>query len=282
MLSAARRLASRQAVGGVLAVVGGSAAFVVNSAPTAVKCSDMDPPHPPRYPLWVKSIFHSCDIPSVRRGYEVYRQVCATCHSMKQLHFRHLVNQVLPEKRMKQIASGYDVTDGPNDEGEMFQRPGILTDAFPAPYPNDEAARYANNAALPPDLSVFTSAHHEGTDYIIALLLGYREPPAGFKQPAGLYYNPYFPGSLIAMPPPLHSDGLVEYEDGTPCTRSQMAVDITNFICWATEPTHDERKLLGLKAMSACMLGSVICGVWYRSYWITFKTRRIDFTKAVM
>jgi ubiquinol-cytochrome c reductase cytochrome c1 subunit len=201
---------------------------------------------------------------------------------MKQLHFRHLVNQVLPEKRMKQIASGFDVTDGPNDEGEMFTRPGILTDAFPSPYPNEEAARYANGGALPPDLSVYTSAKHEGLDYILALLLGYRDPPAGIPVRNGLYYNTYYPGGLIAMPPPLHADGLVDYEDKTPSTRSQMAVDVVNFMCWASEPTHDERKLLGLKAMSACMVAGITCGTWYRSFWIGYKTRRIDFTKAVM
>lgn len=257
-----------------------AAPFAVSQAPS--KCDDKDAPHPPRYPFWVKSIFHSHEIPSVRRGYEVYRQVCATCHSMKQLHFRHLVNQVYPEKRMKQIASSYDVVDGPNDEGEMFERPGILTDAFPSPYPNEETARYANGGALPPDLSVYTTAKHEGTDYIFALLNGYRDPPAGIECREGLYYNTYFPGGLIGMPPPLTTDGQVEYEDGTPATRTQMAKDVVNFLTWASEPTHDERKLLGLKALSACMCGVVVAGVWYRSYWITFKTRRIDFTKAVM
>eukprot|EP00928_Gymnodinium_smaydae_P044534 TRINITY_DN296_c0_g4_i1.p1 TRINITY_DN296_c0_g4~~TRINITY_DN296_c0_g4_i1.p1 ORF type:complete len:307 (-),score=68.27 TRINITY_DN296_c0_g4_i1:85-936(-) len=278
--AASRVLARPFAGAAVLGSAAGAAAFA--SASPVAKCEDKDPPHSPRYPFWVKSIFHAMDIPSVRRGYEVYRQVCATCHSMNQLHFRHLVNQVLPEKRMKQIAAGYDVTDGPNDEGEMFQRPGILTDAFPSPYPNEEAARYANGGALPPDLSVYTTAKHEGLDYIFALLISYRDPPAGFAQPQGLYYNPYFPGGLIAMPPPLTCDGQVEYEDGTPATRSQMAHDVVNFLCWASEPTHDERKLMGLKAMSACMLGSVLAGVWYRSYWIGYKTRRIDFAKAVM
>lgn len=222
------------------------------------------------------------DVPSARRGYEVYRQVCATCHSMQQLHFRHLVNQLYPEKRMKQIAASYDVTDGPNDEGEMFQRPGILTDAFPSPYPNQEAARYANGGALPPDLSVYTTAKHEGTDYIFALLMGYRDPPAGLPCRSGLYYNPYYHGGLIAMPPPLHSDGLVDYEDGTAATKTQMAKDVVCFLTWASEPTHDERKIMGLKAMSACMLGTILSGVWYRSYWIGFKTRRIDFVKPVM
>lgn len=264
---------------GGFAVAGAATAFAV---PRAVRCDDKDPPHPPRYAFWFKSIFHSIDIPSVRRGYEVYRQICATCHSMKQLHFRHLVNQVLPERRMKMIASSFDVIDGPNDEGEMFERPGILTDAFPSPYPNEETARFANGGALPPDLSVYTTAKHEGTDYIFALLISYREPPHGIQARQGLYYNPYFPGGLLAMPPPLTCDGQVEYEDGTPATRSQMAKDIVEFIVWASEPTHDERKLMGLKAMSACAIGAVLSGIWYRSFWISFKTRRIDFGKAVL
>jgi len=282
-MSATAAWLARPLAGATLGGAAATAGFLTGiSNPAVSRCEDKDPPHPPRYPFWFKSIFHSHDIPSVRRGYEVYRQVCATCHSMKQLHFRHLVNQVLPEKRMKQIASSYDVVDGPNDEGEMFTRPGILTDAFPSPYPNEEAARYANGGALPPDLSVYTTAKHEGVDYIFALLTGYRDPPAGFAVRAGLYYNPYYPGGLIAMPPPIHADGLVDYEDGTPSTRSQMAKDCVMFLTWASEPAHDERKLLGLKALSACMLGTAVVGVWYRSMWIGFKTRRIDFTKAVM
>lgn len=273
---------ARPLAGSVGLIGGGAAASLAFSPPPAARCEDKDPPHPPRYPFWIKSIFHAHEIPSVRRGYEVYRQVCATCHSMKQIHFRHLCNQVLPEKRMKEIAATFDVVDGPNDEGEMFTRPGILVDAFPSPYPNEEAARYANGGALPPDLSIYTTAKHEGLDYIMALLLGYRDPPAGVKEPPGLYYNAYFAGGLIAMPNPLHADGLVDYEDGTPCTKSQMAKDVVNFLCWASEPVHDERKLMGLKALSACVLGSMVMGVWYRAAWIGYKTRRIDFTKAVM
>merc|ERR1711935_243745 len=106
------------------------------------------------------------------------------------------------------MGASYDVVDGPNDEGEMFTRPAILVDAFPSPYPNEESARYANGGALPPDLSVYTTAKHEGVDYIFALLISYRDPPAGIECRDGLYYNPYFPGGLIGMPPPLHSDGL--------------------------------------------------------------------------
>jgi ubiquinol-cytochrome c reductase cytochrome c1 subunit len=244
-------------------------------------CSEKAEPQAYKYPFWFKSIFHGHDIPSVRRGYEVYRQVCATCHSMKQLHFRHLVNQVLPEKRMKQIAATYDVVDGPNDQGEMFTRPAILGDQFPNPYPNEEAARYANNGACPPDLSVYVTAKHEGTDYIMGLLLGYRDPPAGMELRAGLYYNPYFPGGAIGMPPPIQP-GALEYEDGTPATPSQMAKDVVQFLVWAAEPVHDERKLLIMKAWTAILFSCFVFGAYYRASWQGLKSRRIDFTKAVL
>lgn len=258
-------------------VFGGS---FVGVAGSAVYCSEKDPPHYPHYPWWFKSIFNSNDIPSVRRGYEVYRQVCSTCHSMNQLRFRHMSNQVYPEVRMKQIAASYDIMDPePNEEGEMFTRPGILTDGFPSPYPNEEAGRWANNGAYPPDLSVYATAKHDGADYIFALMNGYRDPPAGMELRTGLYYNTYYPGGAIAMPPPLEN-GAVEYEDGTPASVSQMAKDVTNFIVWASDPQHDERKLLGLKIFFACCAGSVLSGIWMRATFIGLKTRRIDFTKV--
>lgn len=247
---------------------------------TPVSCDGKDPPHPPYHAIWHKGWACGHDIPSVRRGYEVYRQVCSTCHSMKFKSFRQLTNQVYPEARVKQIASSYDVWDGPNEEGEMFQRPGILTDAFPLAYPNDEAAAYSNGGAIPPDLSIFTAARHEGVDYTYSLLTGYRDPPYGIHLRAGLYYNSYFPGGAISMPPPLTEDGQVDYEDKTPSTISQMALDVTNFLTWATEPTHDERKILGLKMVSAMCVGAVACGYWNRAYFIAYKTRRIDFTKV--
>jgi len=263
-------------------VLGAGACAAQFSGGSIANCEDKDPPHPPHYPFWNKSLLHSSDIPSVRRGYEVYRQVCATCHSMKMIQFRMLVNQVYPENRVKQIAASFDVVDGPDDQGEMFERPGLLTDAFPSPYPNEETARYANGGARPPDLSVITSSKHEGQDYIMALLMGYREPPAGMEVRDGLYYNPYFSGGLIGMPPPITTDGQIEYEDGTPATRSQMAKDVVEFLVWASEPAHDERKLLGLKALSANILGVALTGFWYRSYFINRKTRRIDFVKAAL
>jgi len=264
-----RVAAGRAATGGIAAGVGAK-----------VYCSEKDPPHHPPYPWWFQSIFHSHDIPSVRRGYEVYRQVCSTCHSMDQLRFRHLVNQVYPERRVKEIAASYDITDpDPNDEGESFTRPGILTDGFPSPYPNEEAARYANGGANPPDMSVYATAKHDGADFIMSLLTSYREPPCGVEVRPGTYYNTYFPGGIIGMPPPLEN-GLVEYEDGTPATVSQMAKDVSSFLVWASDPAHDERKMQGLKAFFACSLAILFCGIWQRSFWVGYKMRRVDFTKV--
>ena len=253
-----------------LGVIGGSA---------AVYCSEKDPPTPPMYPWWFKPLSHGYDIPSVRRGYEVYRQVCATCHSLEMMAYRRMVNTVYPERRVKEFAAMNDVTDGPDDKGEMYQRPGNLLDTFPSPYPNEQAARFANNGAYPPDLTVMAAAREGGADYMFSLLTGYREPPAGIKLRAGLYYNPYFPGGAISMPPPLQP-GQLEYEDGTAATVSQMAKDVTQFLCWTQDPMHDERKLLGLKVCSALLVWTAISAVWHRTMWVPLKTLRIDFTKT--
>eukprot|EP00920_Eleutheroschizon_duboscqi_P039854 GHVT01095569.1.p1 GENE.GHVT01095569.1~~GHVT01095569.1.p1 ORF type:complete len:325 (-),score=91.11 GHVT01095569.1:1436-2410(-) len=171
-------------------------------------CLEKEPPTPPHYPWYFRHLLHSHDVASVRRGYEVYRQVCASCHSMEHLQFRHLVGEVYPEARVKEIAASFDYTDGPNDQGEMFTRTGNLTDPLPSPYPNVETARYANGGAVPPDLSLITAARVHGPDYMMALLLGYTEPPAGVELRPGLYYNTYFPGHAIAMPPVKRSLGL--------------------------------------------------------------------------
>lgn len=247
-----------------------------------VQCEDKESPHWPYAPFWFKGMFCSHDVASVRRGYEVYRQVCAACHSMKWVKYRELVNQVYPEKRAKDIAKSFDVVDGPGDDGEMFERPGILTDSFPSPYPNDEAARYSNGGALPPDLSLYSCCKHDGADYIFHLLTGYRDPPFGIEAKAGVYYNTYMAGGFIAMPPPLTEDGQVEYEDGTPATVSQMAKDVCSFITWTTDPWHDERKAFGLKVIGMFTMGIACSGFIYRAAYAPIKTRRIDFTKVYL
>ena len=166
------------------------------------------------------------------------------------------------------------VTDGPDDTGEMFERPGKLSDKLPSPYANEEGARYANNGAYPPDLSLITKARHDGQNYVFSLLLGYRDAPAGISIREGLHYNPYFPGGAIAMPKML-VDGGVEYDDGTPATETQMAKDVTTFLAWAAEPEADERKLMGAKFMFAMTLVAVQAVYYKRWIWSPIKARKL-------
>ncbi|KAH9311836.1 hypothetical protein KI387_026871, partial [Taxus chinensis] len=196
----------------------------------------------PSYPWPHRGILSSYDHASIRRGQQVYQQVCASCHSMSLVTYRDLIGVAYTEEEAKSLAAEIEVVDGPNDEGEMFTRPGKTSDRFPNPYPNEQAARFANGGAYPPDLSLITKARHNGQNYVFALLTGYRDPPAGVSIREGLHYNPYFPGGAIAMPKMLN-DGAVEYEDGTPATESQMAKDVVTFLTWAAEPEMEERKL---------------------------------------
>lgn len=177
---------------------------------------------------------------------------------------------------MKKIAESYELIDGPNDQGEMFERPGKLSDVVPGPYANEEQARAANGGALPPDLSLMVKARHYGIDYIVALLTGYMEPPAGKVMLPGLHYNPYFPGGAIAMAKQLQ-DGQVEYEDGTPATEMQMAKDIAAFLAWTAEPEHDDRKQSGFQVMVALAVMVGITGFYKRWKWSIFKTRKISY-----
>lgn len=219
----------------------------------------------------------SYDYASVRRGFQVYRQVCASCHSIDKVAFRTLVGVTHTEEQIKNIAESYEVVDGPNDQGEMFERPGKLSDAFPGPYKNEEEARMANNGAYPPDLSLMVKARPGGIDYIVALLTGYVEPPAGKVMLPGLHYNPYFPGGAIAMGKQL-TDGQVEYEDGTPSTEMQMAKDVATFLAWAAEPEHDDRKKGGIQFLVGLGVAMVFAGFYRRFRWAPLKTRKISYT----
>ncbi|KAJ7556230.1 hypothetical protein O6H91_05G075400 [Diphasiastrum complanatum] len=196
----------------------------------------------PSYPWPHNGILSSYDHSSLRRGHQVYQQVCSACHSMSLVAYRDLIGVAYTEDEVKALAAEVEIEDGPNDEGEMYSRPGKPSDHFPKPYANEAAARFANGGAYPPDLSLITKARHNGQNYVFALLTGYRDPPAGVSVREGLHYNPYFPGGAIAMPKML-TDGGVEYEDGTPATESQMAKDVTTFLSWAAEPEMEERKL---------------------------------------
>jgi len=234
--------------------------------------------HSPHYPWEHQKMTKGLDMASVRRGYEVYKGVCAQCHSLKLVAFRNFVDQIATEDEAKEWAAEIEVEDGPDDEGNMFERPGKLSDYIPSPYANDNAARAANAGALPPDLSLITKARHGGEDYIFALLTGYRDSPAGINLREGLYYNPYFPGGAIGMPQPLF-DGMVDYEDETESSVSQMAKDVSTFLVWVAEPEYNERKKMGLNALFVLALAAIPTLYFKRMKWSVMKNRAIRFTK---
>jgi len=232
--------------------------------------------HPPAYPWSHASLLGSLDHASMRRGYFVYKQVCAACHSMNFMYYRNLVGTIMTEEEAKAEAEEAQVVDGPDDTGEMFERPGKLSDRFPKPYANEEAAKAANNGALPPDLSFITSARHGGEDYIFALLLGYCDPPAGMEIREGMHYNPFFPGGAVSMARSLYNE-TIEYDDGTPATASQLAKDVVTFLRWSAEPEHDDRKRMGIKMI---MIASVIVSIAFyykRHKWTVLKSRKLAF-----
>lgn len=193
--------------------------------------------------------FGTYDKASMQRGLQIYRNVCANCHSLKRIYFRNFEALGYTEAQIKNIAAEYTVmNEEPNEEGDMFERAAKPSDAFPSPFANDNAAKYANGGALPPDLSLITKARANGSNYLYALLTGYEEAPHGEELSSGQYWNKYFPGHKLSMAPPL-SDGLVGYEDGTPETVEQYARDITNFLTWAADPYMEERKRTGMKVI---------------------------------
>ncbi|KAI9094708.1 cytochrome C1 family-domain-containing protein [Phlyctochytrium arcticum] len=230
--------------------------------------------HAPHYPWEHQKPWKTFDHAALRRGFQVYKEVCSACHSMEYVHYRNLVGVTHTEAEAKELAAEYEYKDGPDDKGDMFMRPGKLTDTMPQPYPNEEAARAANGGAYPPDLSCIVRARHGEEDYIFSLLLGYCDAPAGINVREGLHYNPYFPGGAIAMARALY-DEVVDYEDGTPNNASQLAKDVTAFLAWASYPEQDERKKMGMKTLAICgtLLGFAIW--WKRFKWSYLKSRKI-------
>ena len=204
---------------------------------------------PPSLEWSFNGVFGTFDRGALRRGYQVYAEVCAGCHSVRLLYFRDLGQIGFGVDEVKKIAAEFEVHDGPNEDGEMFDRPARPEDRFQAPFANPQAARAANNGALPPDLSLITKARTDGVNYLHALLSGYRdEAPAGVEIAEGRAYNAFFPGGQIAMAPPL-SDEAVEYPDGTKATVDRMARDVVTFLAWAAEPKLEERKSMGIKVV---------------------------------
>jgi len=188
------------------------------------------------------------DKAAVQRGFKVYREVCSGCHSLRLLYYRDLIDIGFSEEEVKVIASDYTVIDGPNDEGEMFEREAKPSDHFVAPFANDQEARASNNGALPPDLSVITKARVNGVNHLYNLLLGYTEPPKNIEIAEGMYFNKWISGNQIAMAPPL-DDGYVDYDDGTENSLPQLAEDVVTFLVWSAEPELEVRKNLGIKVI---------------------------------
>ncbi len=192
--------------------------------------------------------FGTYDRAALQRGFQVYKQVCAACHSMKRVAYRNLSALGYTEGQIKAIAAEYSVIDGPDDEGEMFERPAKPSDKFKSPYTNDNQAKASNNGALPPDLSLIVKARVGGADYVHALMTGYEDAPEGVEMASTQHWNKYFTGNKISMPAPL-AEGAVAYEDGSPTTVEQYASDVSQFLAWAAEPEMEVRKQTGIKAI---------------------------------
>ena len=213
---------------------------------------------------------------SLQRGYQVYKEVCSSCHSMKYLSYRNLGQKGGPEftlEEVKAIAASYDVEDGPNSEGEMYERPGRPSDHFVNPYPNDNAAIAANGGAYPPDMSVLAKARTGGANYIYSILMGYEEKPAGFVLDEGVYYNKYMDGNKIKMMSPL-SDDLIEYTDGTNATQAQTAKDVTTFLTWAAEPHLEARHRTGTKVIIYLIILATLVYFSMKKIWSRVDTEK--------
>lgn len=250
-------------------------AGVTVSALAAVSLSD---PLPPKEVAWsFDGVFGTYDRGTLQRGFQVYKEVCSACHSLNMVAFHDLAAPGGPgftEAQAKVIAEGYKIPAEPNDRGEVtdengnrITRPGVLADHFPPPFPNEQAARTANGGALPPDLSLMVKARQGGANYVYSILTGFGQtPPHGFTVQQGKYYNPYFPGRNISMPPPLQKDS-VSFADGTPATVKNEAEAVATFLAWASEPQLEARHRMGLQVLVFLVLLAVLLFLTYRRIW---------------
>ena len=221
-----------------------------------------------------KGITGKFDRSSLQRGYQVYTEVCASCHSMNLVSYRNLGEPGGPEfseQEVKAIAASFEIEDGPDSQGEMFTRPGKPSDKFKSPHPNVQAATVANGGAYPPDMSVLVKARKGGANYIYSVLVGYEDPPLGVTLDDGVYYNKYMAGNKIKMPNNL-MDGLVEYADGTESTVDQMAKDVTTFLAWAAEPELEERHRTGVKVIIYLILLTTLVYLSMKKIWSRIDT----------
>ena len=223
-----------------------------------------------------EGVFGTFDRASLQRGYQVYQEVCSGCHSMQHLSYRNLSEKGGPEftkEEAKAIAAQFEVTDGPNEDGEMFTRPARLSDKFVSPFPNVKAAAVANGGAYPPDMSVLAKARKGGADYIYSLLMGYEEAPAGYELDDGVYYNKYMAGNKIKMAEPIYEDA-VQYSDGTKATKEQITKDVTAFLVWAGDPHLESRHKMGFKVFFYLIILLTLVYLSKQKVWSRFERKK--------
>mgnify|MGYP002630121702 CR=1 FL=1 len=214
--------------------------------------------------------FGTFDKASAQRGFQVYREVCASCHALKYFKFRNLEDIGYEKEMIGAFAAEYEVPGDIDEAGDATVRAGLPQDAIPSPFANENAARASNGGALPPDLSLITKARAHGPDYVYNLLTGFGDAPDDIELRDGLHYNPFFKGSQIAMAEPI-SDDLVEYQDGTPATKEQIAKDITMFLTWAGEPKLEARHVLGLRVLLYLLAFTILAYFSMKKIWAPVK-----------
>ncbi|MBR9824726.1 MAG: cytochrome c1 [Alphaproteobacteria bacterium] len=236
---------------------------------------------PPSHEWHHAGPFGTYDRHAIQRGFQVYQEICASCHALGQMSFRNLGQRGGPFEDgnfpnpndnpiVMQIAASYQIMDGPNDDGDMFERAGIPADTYPSPFENEQQARASNGGAYPPDLSLIVRARGYGEDYIYGLLTGYHDAPEGYDLAPGQYYNDYFPGNAIAMAPPIMDD-MITYADGTEATMEQMAEDVTVFLTWVGDPHMEARKQTGWMVLIYLFIFTIIVYLAYRQIWANVK-----------
>jgi ubiquinol-cytochrome c reductase cytochrome c1 subunit len=232
--------------------------------------------HPKELALASDGPLGKFDRQQLQRGFQVYKEVCFSCHSLRLVAFRDLAALGYTEAEVKAIAAGFQVPGIDPNTGEDALRPGLPTDYFPLVYPNDIAAAAANNNAIPPDLSLMTKARHDGAAYVYSLLTGYQNPPANLPEAnrpgTGLYYNPYFPNLNLAMAPPL-ADGQVTYSDGTRASVAQMSKDVAAFLVWTAEPKLEKRLQTGWPVLGFLLFATILGFLATKQIWADKKKK---------
>jgi ubiquinol-cytochrome c reductase cytochrome c1 subunit len=252
----------------------GNGAYQAITEPAAPTAEHEFHKHPKELHLASNGPFGKFDRQQLQRGFQVYKEVCSACHSLRHVAFRDLKALGYNDDEVKAIAAGFNVPGVDAATGEANTRPGLSTDYFPKPFANDIAARAANNNAIPPDLSLMAKARHDGAAYVYSLLTGYQEQPAELvkkfpdsKTGAGLHYNPYFANLNLAMAPPLAADGQVTYGDGTKSSIDQMAKDVSAFLVWTAEPKLEKRNQTGWPVLVFLLFATVLGNLAYRNVW---------------